>query len=279
MAENPADLTRRELVGLIGGAVAALAAGGLSGCAVNDAGVAASGDGIAMSVARAVPRADQRAVSLKAQMLAEDAALAAAIENLPWNLRLVNRSHPWTWDETVDLVTVKEGEWLEEGRVQKVDARILESLMAMIAAARKDGVRPVICSSFRTEDYQRDLFEAQVACVRREEGLKGEAAEQEAARWVAPPGASEHHTGLAVDIYDADYPDLDRKQESTATQHWLMEHCADHGFILRYPTDKSAVTGIGYEPWHYRYVGEEAAALIAESGLCFEEWLASSCGA
>ena len=72
---------------------------------------------------------------------------------------------------------------------------------------------------------------------------------------------------------DADYLELDEGQESTATQQWLMAHCTEYGFILRYPTDKSATTGIGYEPWHYRYVGKEAASDIAESGLCLEEWL------
>ena len=90
---------------------------------------------------------------------------------------------------------------------------------------------------------------------------------------MAPPGASEHQTGLAVDIVDANYLELDEGQEETATQQWLMIHCAEYGFILRYPTDKSATTGIGYEPWHYRYVGKEAASAITQSGLCLEEWL------
>ena len=103
--------------------------------------------------------------------------------------------------------------------------------------------------------------------------MEGAEAEEAAAFWVAPPGASEHQTGLAVDIVDADYLELDEGQESTATQQWLMTHCTEYGFILRYPTDKSATTGIGYEPWHYRYVGKEAASAITQSSLCLEEWL------
>ena len=72
---------------------------------------------------------------------------------------------------------------------------------------------------------------------------------------------------------DASYQELDEAQEATDTQRWLIDHCAEYGFILRYPTDKSDVTGIGYEPWHYRYVGKEAAGAITSSGLCLEEWL------
>ena len=98
-------------------------------------------------------------------------------------------------------------------------------------------------------------------------------AEQEAARWVARPGASEHQAGLAVDIVDISYQLLDEAQEDTPVQQWLMAHCADYGFILRYPTDKSALTGVAYEPWHYRYVGAEAARAIMDGGLCLEEYL------
>lgn len=105
-------------------------------------------------------------------------------------------------------------------------------------------------------------------------GYSEEGAREEAARWVARPGTSEHETGLAVDIVDKGYQILDRKQEQTPVQQWLMEHCVRYGFILRYPTDKSELTGIGYEPWHYRYVGPEAAAAIMEQGICLEEYAA-----
>ena len=72
---------------------------------------------------------------------------------------------------------------------------------------------------------------------------------------------------------DADYLELDEGQESTATQQWLMAHCTEYGFILRYPADKQDITGVMYEPWHFRYVGKEAAAYIMENGLCLEEFL------
>ena len=90
---------------------------------------------------------------------------------------------------------------------------------------------------------------------------------------VALPGTSEHQTGLALDIVDAGYQELDEAQENTPVQQWLMRNSWRYGFILRYPTGKSNITGIIYEPWHYRYVGRDAARAIYESGLCLEEYL------
>ena len=76
-----------------------------------------------------------------------------------------------------------------------------------------------------------------------------------------------------MDIIDYNYPYLNEHQEDMPTQQWLMEHCWDYGFILRYPNDKSEITGIIYEPWHYRYVGVEAALEIRDLGLTLEEYL------
>ena len=197
-----------------------------------------------------------------------------ALEDLPWNLRLVNRDHHLAADfAPSNLAELPDASWVEPHVNHRVDARIVEDLTAMLTAAEAAGTHPIICSSFRTYDYQENLFENRIERAEREEHLEGTEAEEAAAFWVAPPGASEHQTGLAVDIVDADYLELDEGQEETATQQWLMIHCAEYGFILRYPTDKSATTGIGYEPWHYRYVGKEAASAITQSGLCLEEWL------
>lgn len=133
-------------------------------------------------------------------------------------------------------------------------------------------MEPTICSSYRTRDKQEELFEKKLDTL-LQQGYSPEEAEREAARWVARPGTSEHETALAVDIVDAAYQILDQQQEQTPVQQWLMTHCAEYGFILRYPTDKSDLTGIGYEPWHYRYVGTEAAETITEQHLCLEEYL------
>ena len=141
----------------------------------------------------------------------------------------------------------------------------------MMDDCRAAGLNPVICSSYRTHDKQEELFRKKVNTLRKQ-GYSQEEAETEAARWVARPGTSEHETGLAVDIVDKSYQLLDEKQEQTPVQQWLMAHCAEYGFILRYPVEKSDLTGIGYEPWHYRYVGTEAAKAITEQGLCLEEY-------
>lgn len=181
-----------------------------------------------------------------------------------WNLRLVNASHPIDEGYSFDITLLKNG--------QSVDSRIFRELQDMMDAARSEGLSPLICSSYRTEEKQRALYEAKVASCMDQGDLREEA-EKQAAIWVAPPGTSEHQLGLAVDIVAESYQLLDRHQEKTAEQQWLMEHCSEYGFILRYPTDKSEMTGIGYEPWHYRYVGREAAEEIMRRGICLEEYL------
>ena len=90
---------------------------------------------------------------------------------------------------------------------------------------------------------------------------------------MAIPGTSEHQLGLAVDIIDNRNWNLNESQAQMPTQKWLMEHSWRYGWILRYPNEKSEITGIIYEPWHYRYVGKEIAAEIHDLGVCLEEYL------
>ena len=96
-----------------------------------------------------------------------------------------------------------------------------------------------------------------------------------AATEVAMPGTSEHQLGLALDIIDNRNWNLDESQASMPTQQWLMENSWRYGWILRYPNEKSEITGIIYEPWHYRYVGKTVAAEIYNLGVCLEEYLQS----
>lgn len=188
----------------------------------------------------------------------------AAVEEDAWQLRLVSAAHPLPEDfEVPELTKLKGG--------HAIDSRVYPALQQMIDDCRAAGLNPVICSSYRTHDKQEELFRKKVNTLRKQ-GYSQEEAETEAARWVARPGTSEHETGLAVDIVDKSYQLLDEKQEQTPVQQWLMAHCAEYGFILRYPVEKSDLTGIGYEPWHYRYVGVEAAKAITEQGLCLEEY-------
>lgn len=289
MSNAPFALDRREFIALAGGLAAVLIIGDGAYFASrrsaahaqpvpSESGTLAqpktplSGT-IASSNAK-TPSAADPATEAESATPADAETPPTALEDLPWNLRLVNREHPLDADfEPNNLAELPDASWVEPHVNHRVDARIVEDLAAMLTAAEAAGTHPIICSSFRTYDYQENLFENRIERAEREEHLEGTEAEEAAAFWVAPPGASEHQTGLAVDIVDADYLELDEGQEETATQQWLMIHCAEYGFILRYPTDKSAITGIGYEPWHYRYVGNEAASAVAQSGLCLEEWL------
>ena len=181
-----------------------------------------------------------------------------------WSLTLVNQWNPLSRDNTFTP------EKLSNGLV--VDQRCYPDLQAMMDACRADGLSPVICSAYRTQEYQEKLFQNKVSRLIAQGYSEADAA-VEAGKSVAVPGTSEHQLGLAVDIVDINNQHLDESQESTAVQKWLMEHCWEYGFILRYPNDKSEITGIIYEPWHYRYVGHEDAEQIHSLGVCLEEYL------
>lgn len=184
-----------------------------------------------------------------------------------WKLTLVNPWNPIPEPYTITTVKLKNG--------CSIDERCYPELQAMMDDCRAAGLSPLICSGYRTQQYQETLFNKQVNKWIAK-GYSREDAEVEAGKIVAVPGTSEHQLGLAVDIVDVNNQRLDETQESTETQKWLMEHSWEYGFILRYPKGKSDVTGIIYEPWHYRYVGKEAAKEIYERGVCLEEYLAES---
>ena len=154
-----------------------------------------------------------------------------------------------------------------------VDERCYPDLQAMLDTCRQEGLSPTICSSYRSLEKQESLFQNKIDRLIAQ-GYSSKDAAAEAAKTVAFPGTSEHQLGLAVDIVDINNQLLDESQEDTAVQKWLMEHCWEYGFILRYPNGTSEITGIIYEPWHYRYVGKDAAQEIHEKGLCLEEYLA-----
>ena len=181
-----------------------------------------------------------------------------------WNLILVNEDNPIPEKFEVELVKLTGG--------QKVDARIVEPLDQMFTAMRKAGLSPMVCSGYRTIEKQFNLFEEDI----RTQVRKGSSYEQaffKAKEETALPGASEHHTGLAVDIVGKSHQSLDQAQRNTKEAKWLLEHCAEYGFILRYPQNKTDITGIAYESWHFRYVGKEAAEYIMSEGIALEEFI------
>lgn len=157
-----------------------------------------------------------------------------------WELVLVNERNPLSKDFSVPKLTRLKNR-------QSIDSRAYPALQKMMDAARSAGYEPLICSSYRTWDKQNELFQRKVFFY-MDQGYSRAEAETQASFWVARPGTSEHQVGLAVDIVDQNYQILDEKQEDTPVQQWLMTHCAEYGFILRYPTEKSEVTGIRRSP-------------------------------
>ena len=217
--------------------------------------------------AQGQPAPPSEASSSSAPPADEGAAADAASDEADGLLLLVN---PWT-PLPEDFLP---GELVPVQNDQAVDARAYPDLQNMLGDMSQAGLSPLICSSYRSQERQQELYDNKVQRVMAE-GASLEAAQAEAARWVARPGTSEHQTGLAVDIVSLFNQMLDETQESTPEFQWLAENAWKYGFILRYPNDKSEKTGIAYEPWHFRFVGKEAAAEIHDLGLCLEEYLES----
>ena len=176
-----------------------------------------------------------------------------------WNLILVNGEYKIPKDWKVELTELSNG--------QSVDSRIYPDLQQMFDDMRTQGVYPVVASGYRTAKKQQELMDEKVNSFLAQGYSKSEA-KSEAKKWVAGVGYSEHQTGLAVDI-NADGVNSSGQQ----VYAWLADNAWKYGFILRYPEDKTEITKTDYEPWHYRYVGKEAAKEIYESGLCLEEYI------
>lgn len=181
-----------------------------------------------------------------------------------WRLILVNKQHPVPDDYSVELETIK-------GNMQ-CDARIIGDLIAMFQAANADGVNLAVCSPYRDLSRQEWLFERKIKNYMKK-GMSYMEAYALASQIVMVPGASEHQLGLAIDINCDTYTSLDEGFADTEAGKWLAEHCAEYGFILRYPLGKEYITGVEYEPWHFRYVGKEAAEVITGQGICLEEFI------
>lgn len=173
-----------------------------------------------------------------------------------WEYMLANEDNP-IGEYVPELTSLENG--------QNFDTRAVEELQSFIDAARDQGLSVYLSSSYRSYSEQQYLFNRKVAQYNGDEAT--------AATIVARPGTSEHQTGLCCDITDRYYEVKDSSLENTELYKWMYEHCDEYGFILRYPKDKEDVTGIIYEPWHFRYVGKEAAQYIMENGMCLEEFV------
>ena len=183
---------------------------------------------------------------------------------LPWYLKLVNRYNFLDYDFMPQLMPIGNGHYF--------DARAGEALLQMIASANSEGLSPIVVSSFRSVARQTVLFNNRVQRF-VDQGYDYDTAWEYARRIVAYPGTSEHNLGLAVDIVANSYHGLTARQATTAEGIWLAANSYRYGFVLRYPDHKQDITNIIFEPWHFRYVGIDAAREMFERDLVLEEFV------
>lgn len=180
-----------------------------------------------------------------------------------WRLILINKQHPIPEDYQFTLGYLT-------GSYQ-CDERIIDDLLLMLKAAKEDGISLRVCSPYRDSERQESLFDRKINKY-MSNGYTYIDAYKLSSQAVTVPGSSEHQVGLAIDFISDTYTTLDEGFELTDTGKWLKKHCADYGFALRYPKGKEYITSIEYEPWHFRYVGREAASIMMSEELCLEEF-------
>ena len=151
----------------------------------------------------------------------------------------------------------------------QAEREAVDALMEMLRAARAEGIGSwQISAAYRSEAYQQQLLDNKIAELRRSRNLSYANARSSALQTVAEPGSSEHHLGTCFDIT---VPGV--SFAGTRQHQWLVEHCWEYGFILRYPEGKKSITGITPEAWHYRWVGQPHATIMREENLCLEEYV------
>lgn len=184
-----------------------------------------------------------------------------------------------------DLVDI-DTSYTTGGKAIQLEKTVLEAVIKMLDAMKDDGITNVtITSAYRTYEYQKKLFDSY--CAKESEAhptWSEDRVKEEVLTYSAAPGTSEHQTGLCVDLFTTEMEGLynygsetknpyDKGFAETEAFEWLSENAHKYGFILRFPENKTGVTGYSYESWHYRYVGVEAASEIYEQGITLEEYL------
>ena len=184
-----------------------------------------------------------------------------------WELRLVREEKPLGESFVPESLTE-----IENG--QQVDSRIAQPLKDLFGAARAAGYSVYFCSGYRDYATQHLIYFDNHVDVYMAQGMSEEEANAKAKLAVNYPGASEHQSGLCADVLESPDQDMEPYIGGSGLMLWLEDHCAKYGFIVRYPADKTDITGVEYEPWHLRYVGTTAAQYIMEHHICLEEFLA-----
>lgn len=195
-------------------------------------------------------------------------------------LVLVNPSNPLTANDVPkDLVDVKSTR--QDGRktqqLREYAAKALEALMleaeacGMVTTNTPSGKPLSVMSAYRTYEYQDQLFNTYVSQEMSNKGLSRAEAEKIVETYSCRAGTSEHQTALCVDMHTLPSANVAFKDEKEAK--WLAENCYKFGFILRFPENKTDITGITYEPWHFRYVGRYHAKKMYDLNMCLEEYV------
>lgn len=180
-----------------------------------------------------------------------------------WRLVLINKQHPIPADYDFKLEVIADG--------MMCDERIKSDLLTMMQAAKNDGINLALKSLYRTDSRQETNFNKRIRLYMNQ-GYSYMDSYKLTSQVITVPGASEHQVGLALDIVCDTYDSLTEGFGETEAGKWLVEHSCEYGFTLRYPLGKEYITSIEYEPWHFRYVGREAATIMRDDGICLEEF-------
>lgn len=208
--------------------------------------------------------AEKAKVQPSSEAIAKENAEKLASNDDDWSLVLINSESPLDTSYAPSLTKITDE--------YSVDSRIADDTKKMFQDAADAEMSLNIVSAYCDNETLKESFNNEMLNWI----YQGEApldAYDKTKQSVALPGTSEHATGLAMDITSSDYLGTDDEEENTDEAKWLKANCANYGYILRYPAEKSDITGVGYEPWHFRYVGKTAAKEIMEQGITLEEYL------
>lgn len=181
------------------------------------------------------------------------------------NLILVNKTHKLSSSYVPSDLRIPDVRFISyaDPKVKQMKSNAASALEGLFQSAASNNITLLAVSGYRPYDYQQDVYSAKV----KKDG------KQEADKYVAVPGSSEHQTGLAMDLLSTEYSGLDDGFKNTKAYAWLNQNCANYGFIIRYPADKTDITKYDFEPWHLRYVGVTAAKEIMQKHITLEEYL------
>ncbi|GMA69658.1 cytochrome C2 [Leuconostoc litchii] len=209
------------------------------------------------------------ATSLAKTTKEQSEQLPQGVKSSDWNLLLVNKNHIHQSEIRFDQATVDS---------KQIDKRIEQPLAYFREAAKKAGYATILVSGYRSIAYQTTVYNNSISQYEAS-GMSTQEAKELTESVIQVPGASEHHTGQAIDLAGADalaaHPSLESAMDQFKSQQWLIKHAPEFGFILRYPSDNQSIkeTGIDYESWHFRYVGIANAAYITQHHMTLESYI------